>query len=104
AMPANVRNVILGNNARSLAAASRRAAELGWPVLNLGSYLEGETSQLAIAQAGLVRSIVHDGVPIRPPVCVLSGGETTVALSPLTGKGGRNQEFVLAAALKLGAV
>ena len=36
-------------------------------------------------------------------MCVLSGGETTVALSANPGKGGRNQEFVLAALLKLGA-
>ena len=53
--------------------------------------------------AGIVRSIRADGRPMRPPVCVLSGGETTVTLTAEHGKGGRNQEFVLAAALKLGA-
>ncbi|MGH7139979.1 MAG: MOFRL family protein, partial [Pirellulales bacterium] len=36
------------------------------------------------------------------PLCLLSGGETTVTLTEGHGKGGRNQEFVLAAALKLG--
>ncbi len=50
-----------------------------------------------------MRSIHADGRPARPPVCLLSGGETTVALTEPHGKGGRNQEFVLAAALKLGA-
>ena len=41
-------------------------------------------------------------MPDPPPFCLLSGGETTVTLTPGHGKGGRNQEFVLAAALKLG--
>ena len=50
-----------------------------------------------------MRSIRADGRPVRPPVCLLSGGETTVTLTAEHGQGGRNQEFVLAAALKLGA-
>jgi hydroxypyruvate reductase/glycerate 2-kinase len=37
------------------------------------------------------------------PLCILSGGETTVTLPPRHGKGGRNQEFVLAMVRKLGA-
>ena len=36
----------------------------------------------------------------RRPVCILSGGETTVTVRG-TGLGGRNQEFVLAAAISL---
>src|SRR5262249_8245743 len=43
ALPAGVENRVLGNNPRALAAAARRAEELGYRVLNLGSYLEGET-------------------------------------------------------------
>ena len=52
--------------------------------------------------AAIVQSIVAQGIPFTPPVCLLSGGETTVTLVPHPGKGGRNQEFVLAALLKLG--
>src|SRR5437660_407039 len=47
----------------------------------------------------------HPRLRIRrqpPPLCLLSGGETTVTLGEGHGRGGRNQEFVLAAALKLG--
>jgi hydroxypyruvate reductase/glycerate 2-kinase len=40
---------------------------------------------------------------VRPPACLLSGGETTVTLGDSPGKGGRNQEFVLAAMTHLGA-
>ena len=102
-LPASVHNLVLGNNARALDAAAGRAAELGYPVLNLGSFIDGETRHVAAAFAGIVRSIREDGQPVRSPVCVLSGGETTVTLTGEHGKGGRNQEFVLAAALKLGA-
>ncbi len=102
-LPSSVHNLILGNNSRALAAARRQAEALGYAVLNLGSFLEGETRQAAIVLAGIVRSIRVDGQPMPPPVCVLSGGETTVTLSQSHGRGGRNQEFVLAAALHLGA-
>jgi hydroxypyruvate reductase/glycerate 2-kinase len=98
-----VHNRILGNNACALAAAAAKAASLGYAVVNLGTFIEGETQPVALVHAALVRGIRADGVPARPPACVLSGGETTVTLSADHGKGGRNQEFVLAALLKLGA-
>ena len=52
---------------------------------------------------GIVRSILEQGTPTSPPVCILSGGETTVTLGEQPGKGGRNQEFVLAALVRLAA-
>jgi glycerate 2-kinase len=101
-LPENVHNRVLGNNARALAAARQKAESLGYPVLNLGSFLEGETRQAAIVLAGIVRSVRADGQPAPPPLCILSGGETTVTLGDDHGRGGRNQEFVLAALAKLG--
>ena len=101
-LPARVHNVVIGNNVKSLAAAQRKAEELGYRVLNLGSYVEGETRHVAAAFAGILRSVREQGVPLAPPLCVLSGGETTVTLAPEHGLGGRNQEFVLAATAKLG--
>jgi hydroxypyruvate reductase/glycerate 2-kinase len=101
-LPDHVHNIVIGNNVKSLAAAQAKAESLGYRVLNLGSYVEGETRQVATAFTGIVRSIRAQGVPLAPPVCVLSGGETTVTLAKNHGLGGRNQEFVLAAAAKLG--
>lgn len=101
-LPPTVRNVLLASNTDSLAAAARRAAALGYRVVNLGSFIEGETRQAATVLAGVMRSIRRDGVPLPPPVCLLSGGETTVTLGPDHGQGGRNQEFVLATLVKLG--
>jgi hydroxypyruvate reductase/glycerate 2-kinase len=102
ALPANVSNHILGNNVRSLAAAQEKAQQLGYRVVNLGSYIEGETRHVATAFAGIVRSIRAHGLPAPPPVCLLSGGETTVTLTAGHGLGGRNQEFVLAMLARLG--
>jgi hydroxypyruvate reductase/glycerate 2-kinase len=102
ALPGHVQNLVLGNNAHSLQAGRLQAEQLGYPVLNLGSYLEGETREAARVLAGIVRSVRADGQPLPPPLCVLSGGETTVTLTPDHGKGGRNQEFVLALAVYLG--
>ncbi|MBM4068381.1 MAG: DUF4147 domain-containing protein [Planctomycetes bacterium] len=102
-LPANVHNVVIGNNALALQAAADKAHELGYAICNLGSFLEGETRQVGIVLAGLARGIQAWQGPVTPPACLLSGGETTVTLAPDHGKGGRNQELVLACALKLGA-
>jgi glycerate 2-kinase len=102
ALPNHVHNFVLGNNVKALAAAQARAEAIGYRVLQLGSYIEGETREVAVALAGVVRSIRREAIPGAPPVCILSGGETTVTLSRDHGRGGRNQEFVLAALGKLG--
>jgi hydroxypyruvate reductase/glycerate 2-kinase len=101
--PPNTSYLILGSNSVALAAAQVEAERQGYPVLNLGSFLEGDTTQLALAHAGLIRSIRRDGVPMPPPVCILSGGETTVTLPAVHGQGGRNQEFALAVLVALEA-
>lgn len=50
--------------------------------------------------AAIARQIRTHAQPVRPPVCVISGGETTVTMrNGGQGKGGRNQEFALAAAI-----
>lgn len=103
-LPDTIHNLVLGNNVRALAAAEQCGRGLGYTVLNLGSYVEGETREVAIAIAGIARSIREQGVPIRPPACLLLGGETTVTLNADHGLGGRNQEFVLAALIKLGCI
>jgi hydroxypyruvate reductase len=50
--------------------------------------------------AALAKSIRASNDPIEPPACIVWGGETTVTIRG-TGKGGRNQEMALAAALAL---
>lgn len=47
--------------------------------------------------ANVAREIKVSGNPLDPPACILCGGEKTVTIKG-DGKGGRNQEFALAAA------
>ncbi|HLJ93796.1 MAG TPA: DUF4147 domain-containing protein [Gemmataceae bacterium] len=101
-LPANIHHRVIGSNAKALAAAGTKAIALGYPVLNLGSFIEGETREVAKVLAGMVRSVHADAQPFAAPLCILSGGETTVTLAKQHGLGGRNQEFVLAAATHLG--
>jgi glycerate 2-kinase len=93
-----VRNTIVGSNRLALDAAARKATELGYKALVLASAIEGETRDIAGMHAAIAREIVQTGRPAKPPACIITGGETTVTLKG-EGLGGRNQEFVLAAAM-----
>lgn len=95
----NVENIIIGSNQKSLESAARAAKDLGYKTMILSSGIEGETRDVGRMHAAIARQIRTYGQPMRPPACVISGGETTVTMSGGTGKGGRNQEFALAAAI-----
>jgi hydroxypyruvate reductase len=97
---ARVLNCIVANNALALAAARQRAKELGYRDLILSSSIDGETKEVAKVHVALAREILATGNPVERPACLLSGGETTVTVKG-SGKGGRNQEFALAAALAM---
>jgi len=99
-LPAHVHNTVIGNNALALAAAQAKAEELGYRVINLGPDIAGETGHVAESMAARLSEALS---PSTSPLCILSGGETTVTLGRDHGLGGRNQEFVLAAAVKLGS-
>lgn len=99
--PANVSNRVIGSNRIALDAAKLSAEGMGYRVLDLGAFIEGETREVAVVVAGVVRSIQRDRAPVARPICILLGGETTVTLGDAKGKGGRNQEFVLALLDKL---
>ena len=93
---------VVGDNRLALDVAAKHARRLGYRVLDLGAYIAGDTMATAEVTAGIVRSIRNDARPIAPPVAILIGGETTVTLGPDPGRGGRNQEFVLALLHHLG--
>ncbi len=93
-------NLIVGNNRRAVNAAAAKARELGLRPLVLSTSIEGETRDVARMHVAIAREALASGRPIRPPACLISGGETTVTLRG-NGLGGRNQEFVLAAAIDL---
>ncbi len=90
-------HVIIGNNMAALSAARKEAVRRGYRTLILSSSIEGETCEAARLHAAIAREVVRSGHPLRPPACILSGGETTVIIRG-DGLGGRNQEFALCAA------
>jgi hydroxypyruvate reductase len=83
-----------------LKAAGQEAKRLGYRPLILSSKVEGEAREVAKFYAAIASEVLSSGNPLKPPVCVLAGGETTVTLKG-DGRGGRNQEFALAAALAI---
>lgn len=95
-----VTNLIIGSNIQALERAAEEAESRGYASLILSSMIEGETRDVAKVHAAIGREILKSGRPLPPPACVISGGETTVTIRG-TGRGGRNQEFGLAAALEL---
>ncbi|MCB2227471.1 MAG: glycerate kinase [Desulfarculaceae bacterium] len=98
---AGVTNLIVSSNRGAVEQAAAKARELGYASLVLGTTIEGETAPVARMHAAMARECLASGQPATPPCCLLSGGETTVTLGDSPGKGGRNMEFSLAAAIDL---
>ncbi|UCE87731.1 MAG: DUF4147 domain-containing protein, partial [Deltaproteobacteria bacterium] len=92
-----VRSQVIANNRAALRAAARAAARRGLMAVTLSDAVRGEARVVGRRLAALARSLRG-----RSPVCLLAGGETTVTVRG-PGRGGRNQELALAAALELSA-
>jgi glycerate 2-kinase len=95
-----VRNTVIGNNALVVEAAAARARALGLNAHVLTRALEGEAQEAARRFIEMAREIKAGRGPIAAPGCLIAGGETTVTVRG-NGKGGRCQEFALAAALAI---
>ena len=95
-----ITNIIIGNNKIALANAIETARESGFNTYLLSDKMHGEAKTVGKEIAAIIKKIIYENKPIRKPVCLLFGGETTVKLTG-TGLGGRNQELVLAALLEL---
>lgn len=95
-----VQQVVVGSNRLAAQAALEEARRQGLNALLLSTYVEGEAREVAKVAAALAKGVRAHGDPLPPPACLVWGGETTVTVRG-EGKGGRNQELALAAALAL---
>jgi glycerate 2-kinase len=86
--------LVIGDNAAAVEAAARRAGALGLECRIVWQAAQGEAAELGREYVSVV-SDMPDSVDV-----VLGGGEATVTVRG-DGRGGRNSEFALAAALEL---
>lgn len=93
---ANVSHEIIASGAEAVRIACARARELGYEIVEASRTLAGEASAAGRALARRARALPRD----RARAIILAG-ETTVAVGPARGVGGRNQELALAAAIEL---
>ena len=91
---------------QSLEAAAVAARAVGLSAYILSDEMEGESREVGKVHAALARAVAARGQPFARPCVILSGGETTVTVRPLTpgaprGRGGRAGEFCMGLALAL---
>ena len=98
-----VHNVVVGNNRLASLAACEHSKLRGLKALLLTAALEGEARHVGTVLATIAREVLSSGNPLKRPACIVAGGETTVTVTG-KGRGGRNQEVALAAAMKLGGM
>jgi glycerate 2-kinase len=97
-----VGNVIIGNNSSALRAAGEKAASVGFQAEVVSSAISGEARDVG-------RNLARKAVQIKSakgtsqPVCLISGGETTVTVTG-NGRGGRNMELALSFAAEIKGV
>jgi glycerate 2-kinase len=88
---------VIGGRADAMDGAARDASSRGYTVIRVAEPVVGEARVAAVSH---VRAAIARAADVRRPACIVSSGETTVRVTG-QGKGGRNQEFVLAAAVPI---
>lgn len=105
-----VENRVIATAHASLATAAEYFRAQGIPAVVLSDSITGEAREAAKVFAAMAKEVRKHGQPWKPPVALISGGETTVALrengqrNKETGRGGRNTEFLLSLAIELKGV
>jgi hydroxypyruvate reductase len=95
-----VENRVIATAHRSLMTAAAFFQGRGITPMMLGDSVTGEASEVAKVYGALARQIRLHSHPLKPPVALISGGETTVTLRG-KGRGGRCTEFLLSLAVDL---
>jgi hydroxypyruvate reductase len=97
---ARAENRVIATAHQSLLAAATFFQGHGVASMVLGDSVTGESSEVAKVYGALAREVRFHGHPAKPPVALISGGETTVTLRG-NGRGGRCTEFLLSLAVDL---
>jgi len=95
-----VHHVIIGNNRGMLDAVVQAARRAGLRPILLDAAVTGEACVAAEQFVGVATTFLRQRRRSRRPLCLIAGGEPTVTVTG-RGKGGRAQEFAVAAAFQL---
>lgn len=90
---------VIGNNPLAVDIAGMEAERRGYAhIMNSANRSEGSAEEVGRQIAELALTFLHDTLADSPD-CYISGGEPVVTLAPaeIRGRGGRNQQLVLAA-------
>ncbi len=96
-----VDNVIIGSLSVAIKAAQERALSMGMDVMVREGFVAGEASVAGREMAKRVKELIIERN--KRPLCIISGGETTVTVKG-SGKGGRNMELALSFAMEIEGV
>ena len=91
---------VVASNRIAGSALCAEAEARGFRTLLLTDRLQGEAREAGRIVGGVARGMSEGQVPLPAPACVVLGGETTVTVRG-NGRGGRNLELALGAALAL---
>jgi glycerate 2-kinase len=96
-------NRVIATAHRSLEAAAEAFRARGITPAILGDSITGEAQEVGKVMAAIAREVRVHGLPFRPPVALISGGECTVTVRA-KGRGGRCSEFLLSLAVELDGI
>ncbi len=102
-LPKGIKNVqvsIIDNVVNACYSAKNNFEALGLKASILTTCLECEAKEAGRFISALIKDIYHGNSDLSKPHCLIFGGETVVTLRG-NGKGGRNQELALSAAIEL---
>jgi len=101
-VPPGVYNYLIGNNLAALEAAKAIAVREGFDTTILTSQNTGEAKIIAKAFMGIAKEIQDSQNPVKPPACLIVGGEMIVTFNWEDRNGfGPTREFVLSSALEI---
>lgn len=91
---------VVGSNRLAAEGALAEAERRGYAPLLLSTMITGEAREVGRVLAALGTEVLRSGSLISPSACLVAAGETTVTVTG-AGRGGRNQEVALGAAVAL---
>ena len=97
----NCKYRLIAKSQDALTEAAKIAKSYGFNTLILSDCVEGQSNDVGIVHASIVKQIRKYSKRKKKPLCIFSGGETTVSINNKNGKGGRNTQFLLSLAIHL---